>query len=88
MLYFHPKKLFEKNSPGVAFLLASLLFSWDNFFALIRGLNMFFILQYIGSARFMASALSNLVNILSEGIYKNKCKYRHDDKKCETCCYI
>ena len=32
----------------------------------------------------MASSLSNLNN-LSEGIHKIKCKYRHDDKKCETC---
>ena len=31
----------------------------------------------------MASSLSNLVNNLSEGIYKIKCKYGHDDKKCE-----
>ena len=23
--------------------------------------------------------------IFSEGIYKIKCKYRHDEKKCETC---
>ena len=33
----------------------------------------------------MASSLSNLVNNLSEGIHKIKCKYGHDDKKCETC---
>ena len=33
----------------------------------------------------MASSLSNLVNNLSEGIHRIKCKYRHDDKKCETC---
>ena len=32
----------------------------------------------------MASSLSNLVNNLSEGIHKIKCKYGHDDKKCET----
>ena len=32
----------------------------------------------------MASSLSNLVNNLSEGIHKIKCKYRQDDKKCET----
>ena len=36
-------------------------------------------------ARFMASSLSNLVNNLSEGIHRIKCKYGHDDKKCETC---
>ena len=33
----------------------------------------------------MASSLSNLVNNLSEGIRKVKCKYRQDDEKCETC---
>ena len=38
-------------------------------------------LQFIDSARFMASSLSNLVNNLSEGIHRIKCKYRHDDKK-------
>ena len=32
----------------------------------------------------MASSLSNLVNNLSEGIHRIKCKYGHDDKKCET----
>ena len=33
----------------------------------------------------MASSLSNLVNNLSEGIHRIKCKCRHDDKKCVTC---
>ena len=33
----------------------------------------------------MASSLSNLVNNLSERIHKIKCKFGHDDKKCETC---
>ena len=33
----------------------------------------------------MASSLSNLVNNLSERIHKIKCKYRLNDKKCETC---
>ena len=33
----------------------------------------------------MASSLSNLVNNLSEGIHKIKCKYGYNDKKCETC---
>ena len=33
----------------------------------------------------MASSLSNLVNTLSEWIHKIKCKYKKDDKKCETC---
>ena len=33
----------------------------------------------------MASSLSNLVNKLSEGIHRIKCKFGHDDKKCEIC---
>ena len=33
----------------------------------------------------MASSLSNLVNNLSEGIHGIKCKFKRDDKKCETC---
>ena len=33
----------------------------------------------------MASSLSNLVNNLSKGIHKVKCKYKYNDKKCETC---
>ena len=32
----------------------------------------------------MASSLSNLVNNLFEGIRRIKCKFGHDDKKCET----
>ena len=32
----------------------------------------------------MASSISTLVNNLSQGIHKIKCKYGHDDKKCET----
>ena len=49
--------------------------------------NISYILQYIDSARIMASCLSNLVHNLSEGIYKIKCKlgYDDDDKRCETC---
>ena len=47
--------------------------------------NISYILQFIDSTRFMASSLSNLVNNLSEGIHRIKCKYGHDDKKCETC---
>ena len=43
-------------------------------------------LQFIDSStRFMESLLSNLVNNLAEGIHKIKCKYGHDNKKCETC---
>ena len=33
----------------------------------------------------MASSLSNLASNLSERIHKIKCKYRHDNKECETC---
>ena len=34
----------------------------------------------------MSSSLSNHVNDLAaDGIHKTKCKYRHDNKKCETC---
>ena len=33
----------------------------------------------------MATSLPNLVKNLSEGIHRIKCKYKHDDKKCETC---
>ena len=47
--------------------------------------NISHILPFIDSARFMASSLSNLIKNLSEGIHRIKCKYRHDDKKCETC---
>ena len=43
------------------------------------------ILQFIDSAKFMASSLSNLVNNLSEGIHRIKCKFEHTDKKCEIC---
>ena len=32
--------------------------------------DIFYILQFIDSARFMASSLSNLVNTLSEGIHR------------------
>ena len=37
--------------------------------------NVSYILQFIDSARFMATSLSNLENNLSEGIHKIKCKY-------------
>ena len=47
--------------------------------------NTSYILQFVGSARFMASSLSNLVNNLSEGLHRIKFKLKHDDKKCETC---
>ena len=42
-------------------------------------------MKFIDSARFMARSLSNLVNNLGEVIHHIKCKYGHDDKKCETC---
>ena len=38
-----------------------------------------------GITRFMASSLSNLISNLSEETYDIKCKYRHDNEKCETC---
>ena len=47
--------------------------------------NRSYILQFIHCARFMASSLSNLVNNLSEGMHRIKCKFEHDDKKCEVC---
>ena len=43
--------------------------------------NMSYVLQFINTARFITSSLSSLVNNLSEGIHKIKCKYGHDDKK-------
>ena len=46
--------------------------------------NVSYILQFIYSARFMANS-SNIVNNPSERIHRNKCKFRHDDKKFETC---
>ena len=42
-------------------------------------------LQFTDSARSMASSLSNFVNNLSEAIHRIKCKFGHNDKKCETC---
>ena len=33
----------------------------------------------------MASSLSNLANNVSKGIQRIKCKFSHDDRKCETC---
>ena len=47
--------------------------------------NICYILQFIDSARFMASSLSNLANNLSEGIDRIKCKFGHNNKKCEKC---
>ena len=45
--------------------------------------NISYLLQFIDSARFMASSISNLANNISEGIHRIKCKYRHDDKNYE-----
>ena len=47
--------------------------------------NIYYILQFIDRAQFMASYLSNLINNFSEGIHKIKCKFGQNDKKCETC---
>ena len=46
--------------------------------------NMSYILQFTDSARLMTSSLSNLVNNLSEGIHRIKCKIGHNDKRCKT----
>ena len=46
--------------------------------------NMSYILQFIDSARFIASSLSNLDNNLSEGVHRIKCQFGLCDKKCET----
>ena len=40
----------------------------------------FYLLQFIDSARVMARSWSHLVNNLSEGINRVKCKYGHDGK--------
>ena len=42
-------------------------------------------LQFIDSVKFMASLLSSLVNNNAKRIHKIKCKYEHNDQKCETC---
>ena len=42
-----------------------------------------YILQFIDSARFMTSSLSNLIYNLSEEIHRIKCKFGHYNKKCE-----
>ena len=44
--------------------------------------NVSYILQFLDSTRL---SLSNLVNYLSEGIHGIKCKFGHNDKKCEMC---
>ena len=47
--------------------------------------NISYLLQFINSARFMASSLSNFVNNLSEGIHRIKWKYEEDNKNCDIC---
>ena len=42
-------------------------------------------LQFIDSTKLLANSLSNLVNNLSKGLHRIKCKLGHDDKSCETC---
>ena len=49
--------------------------------------NIPYILQFLDSARLIASSLSNLVNNLSEEIHRIKCKYGDDDKKCKINAY-
>ena len=44
--------------------------------------NISYLLQFIDSTRFMASSLSNLVNKISERLYRIKCKVGDYDKKC------
>ena len=43
--------------------------------------NISYILQFIDTPRFMSRSLKNLVNNLSEGIRKIKCKYGYNDQK-------
>ena len=50
--------------------------------------NISYILQFIDSARLLVGSLSNLVNNLSGGIHKIKCKYRHDNKNWNLWNYI
>ena len=47
--------------------------------------NISYISYFIDRARFIASSLSNLVNNFSEGFYRIKHNFGHNDKKCETC---
>ena len=45
----------------------------------------YFKLQFIDSARFMASSLLSLCDNLANEIHNIKCKHGHDNKKWETC---
>ena len=38
-----------------------------------------YILEFIDSTKFMASSPSNLVNSLSKGVHRTKCKFVHDN---------
>ena len=38
-----------------------------------------YILEFIDSTKFMASLPSNLVNSLSKGVHRTKCKFVHDN---------
>ena len=51
----------------------------------IKSQNYILQLQFNDSARFMASALSDLADKHTEETHKIKCKYGYDNKKCETC---
>ena len=44
----------------------------------------FYRLQFIDSAKYMASSLSSLPNDLTEGIHEIKSKYKHNDQKYKT----
>ena len=44
--------------------------------------NICYKLEFIDSARFVASLISNLVNNPFEGIHRVKCKFGHDGTKC------
>ena len=46
-----------------------------------RNYRKYILLQFVDDVRFMANSSSNLVNNLSEGIHRVKCKYGLDDKK-------
>ena len=46
---------------------------------------MFYKLQFINNARFMASSLPNFVDNHAEQIREIKWKHGHYNKKCETC---
>ena len=43
------------------------------------------ILEFIDRAKVMTSSLSNLVNIISEGLHRIKRKLGHNNKKYEIC---